>query len=324
MPDTQHDTHLPLPARYFPIIDGRYSAKAGLYRFPTDFGNGLADQQVFQFDTDFKRCRDNKLAARQQALNEYVCMADHSEDSLEHTNQFIIEQLARGYPDFFRLRNLGDTFHLDCMLTGNEIVISRDHTLVSSTYHSDDPAPVNLFDALALELQEDLCVMHVASATTRLCAAHLCAANHWAAPDKLGMDMFTLHKQVPEFTQHNRAPDKLLQGIVKKQQPYIRFAWGISENRCFNRHPRLADTMGTGHGDNSIFMRIERQLLYPMQDKHTVLFSIKTLFRDCSDIKEHDPEAFTQLVRAIETMGIATLNYKGIDRDNVLSGLAAL
>jgi len=324
MPDTSCSKHLPRPARYFPVTGGRYSARAGLFRFPTDFGNGIADHQVFQFDADFYHNRDNKLAVRKQALGEYVCFTDDAEDSLVQVTQFIIEQLGRHYPGVFRLEDTGTNLHLHCLLSGTEIVARKDYALVSSSNPSGAAEPLNLFDALALELQEDLCVMQVGPAASQLCAAHLCAPNHWAASDKLGMAMPALHTPVPGFTELNRSPDKLLTGIINKQQPYVRFAWGISADRCYNHHPRLSDAQNACDDDDGIYMRIERQLLYPMPDNRTLLFTIKTLFRDCAEIKRDSPEEFIQLVQAINTMGNATLVYKGFDRDEVLMQLNAI
>jgi len=321
MPDT--DTNLPKPARYFPIRNGRYDVKAGLSVFPTAFGNALQDEQLFQFDTDFHRCRDNKIAVRKQDLNEYVCMTDDSNISIHHVNRFILEQLINQHSQYFRHTKDEDHLKLECSLSGNEILTHHDQTLISSAYPYNPPA-MNLFDALALELQEDLCVMQVTSETTRLCAAHLCAANHWAAIDKLGMDMPGLHEPIPGFYEQNRSPDSLLQGIMKKQHAYIRFAWGISDDYRFNRHPRLQENNDSKvHGDG-VFMRIERQLLWPMPDMQTMLFTIKTLFRDCREMKHQQAHEFDQLVNAIKSMDNAALAYKGIEREQTLHRLSAL
>jgi len=323
MPDIDTNLHLPSPARYFPIRNGRYDVKAGLSVFPTEFGNAEQDHQVFQFDTDFQRCRDNKLAVRKQNIGEYVCMTSDSDASVHRVNTFIIEHLVKHYPDYFQRVDKGDHFNLECSLSGNSILAHHDHTLIpTSAQHK--PAAINLFDALALELQEDLCIMHVTKETIRLCAAHLCAANHWAAIDKLGMDMPALHAPVPGFIEQYRSPDALLHGIMNKQQAYIRFAWGISENCHFNRHPRLSAAHSNEVRGNDLFMRIERQILWPMSDMKTMLFTIKTLFRDCREMKHQHAHEFNPLVNAIQSMDNAALMYKGIERQHTLCKLAEL
>src|SRR3954451_9336305 len=59
------------PARYLPFAHGRYDVAPGLSRFGRDFGNGEADCQVFQIDSDFPRYRAVKLAARAERLDKY-------------------------------------------------------------------------------------------------------------------------------------------------------------------------------------------------------------------------------------------------------------
>ena len=61
--------NLTSPARYFPITGDRYSTRAGLSRFGTDFGNDIKDKQLFQFDNTFEDYRNNKLSIRKQSID---------------------------------------------------------------------------------------------------------------------------------------------------------------------------------------------------------------------------------------------------------------
>ena len=53
---------LPQPASYFSTGKGVYEVAPGLRPFGTSFGNGELDQKVFQFDQEFSRYRENKIA----------------------------------------------------------------------------------------------------------------------------------------------------------------------------------------------------------------------------------------------------------------------
>jgi hypothetical protein len=77
------------PARYFPLESGRYEVKPGLYKFGTDFGNGPADQQVFQRDDQFDRYLAVKHAARAERLAKYFCTHDYRPATAARVAEFM-------------------------------------------------------------------------------------------------------------------------------------------------------------------------------------------------------------------------------------------
>ena len=157
--------------------------------------------------------------------------------------------------------------------------------------------------------------MQKTDSTSQLIAAHLCAANHWSARDKVHMDMQHLHQQVPEFTEENQEPDRLLQSISNKGKPYVRFAWGLSEHAILNQHPNLQTTP---QSSDHLFMRIERQVIWPIPDSKVLLFTIRTYFRECATLEEQQR---LSLINTVNSMSEATLAYKNINKADVLNKL---
>jgi len=295
-------SRLPGAAIYFPITDDRYSTRAGLTKFGHDFGNGLQDQQLFQLDNNFSRYRDNKLAIRNDDLYDYVCTDQANHSCLDTATKFILQQLCHEHPDYFYLN--GE--NLDCRLSGEQL-----------STHSVNKGYENLFDALALQVQEDICLMQIKKSTPSLIAAHLCAANHWSAREKLNMNMMTLHQMIPGFTEENPKPNQLLTGLHNKTQAYVRFAWGLSNHPILNQHPNIIHNE-LNPADEKIWMRIERQVIWPIANTDLVLFTIRTYFRDCADL---DKQQRVSLIRAIESMSEETLVYKKINKDDVTNKL---
>jgi len=304
---------LPKPAIYFPIIDGHYSTRAGLSRFGDDIGNGKQDAQLFQFDNTYTLYRNNKLAIRDQSIDHYVCTDTTSLEVLKETGKWLLQHLCKEHPDKFLLQHAAQSMQLSCHLTSDKIFINNDGSL-----NSQNISYKNLFDALALQVQEDICVMQKDGDRMKMVAAHLCAANHWSAREKLLMDMSDLHQHVPGFTDNNPEPDKLLLGLQKKIHPYTRFAWGLCKHATLNQHPEQPPKQDSNSG---LFMRVERQAIWPMVNTETLLFTIRTYFYDCAEL---DTQQCRSLINAVNSMSDATLRYKNINRTNVVNKLLTL
>ena len=302
---------LPAPARYFPISGDRYSTRAGLARFGTDFGNGQRDAQLFQFDKTFAHYRNNKLALREHTIGDYVCTDAIDAQSLAEATKFILQHLCNEHPDKFLLHKSSRKMVLDCHITNEQLIINNDYSLAAQ--HETEYK--NLFDSLALQVSEDICLIQVTDAGTKLIAAHLCAANHWSARDKLLMDMPHLHQHVPGFADDNKEPEKLLQGISRKTEAYVRFAWGLCDQATLNQHPHASLE---SQSSDDLFMRIERQVIWPIPDSEILLFTIRTYFRDCATLDEQQRLA---LIKAVNSMDEATLKYKNINKADVLNKL---
>jgi hypothetical protein len=104
-------------ARYFPFESGRYEVKPGLFKFGADFGNGAADQHVFQHDDEFPRYHAAKLAARHERLSKYYRTHEYRPATAERVAQFVAGRL--GVP-------VADLDALACQAQEDLAVIQRD------------------------------------------------------------------------------------------------------------------------------------------------------------------------------------------------------
>lgn len=319
------------PARYFPPASGRYEVKPGFFRFGTDFGNGSKDRLLFQFDNEFPHYRASLLSARAERLDKYYGTKNYPEQVAFAVSTFITDQLCDEHPDLFRQVVQSDGSRiLHCTMTGETLHLDARMTLQTATGSSSlMPVYASALDALASQIQEDLAVMVKHQSHHRLAAAHLCAPNHWAAEDKLGQDFAALHTPVPGMSTINQRGESLMGGIVAKG-PYVRFAWGLATDRRLNHHPTPPPgTDSTNWGGRKfsrrapeLYLRVERQILWPLPDAQAVLFIIRTYFTDCQDIKR-DPRQHQALCAAIRSMSSPALHYKGLtgDRDVILAWL---
>ncbi|MEJ2143328.1 MAG: DUF3445 domain-containing protein, partial [Gammaproteobacteria bacterium] len=200
----------------------------------TDFGNGKTDGCIFQLDNQFHNYRNNKINARNESLEKYVCLQDNRD--LSPVIRFIISTLTSEHPGYFTFTPAGN--HLHCKLTDETLVFSQDHQLELNKSLCKVSTPyIHAFDALAMQLQEDIAVMEIdAQGQGKIIALHLCAPNHWAAQEKLGKDFVSTHQPVPGIERINQRANEINLACLNKG-PFVRFAWGLSTDDFLNHHP---------------------------------------------------------------------------------------
>lgn len=313
------------PADYYPLASGRYETGPGLKPFGSDFGNGDHDRQVFQFDDGFASYRASKLEARRERLSKYYRSHMLPVDGAIAIGRFIIERLTLEHPDLFQLNDhRAGEVALHCRLTGETLFFDQRMRFLRA--EREGPAPVpdyhDSLDALACQVQEDLAIV-CKSALGRdwLAAIHLCHANHWAAEDKIGLPFEQVHQPVPGMRNSARDAGALVDAIVTKG-PFVRFAWGLTVDDRLNLHP-WSHGIGSDRHDRRqyfdatqprLFLRVERQILWPFPEQLCALFTIRTYLVDCAAIRV-DAERNSQLIAAIRSMTGEQLHYKGLDKD---------
>ncbi len=315
---------------YFPPASGRYEVNPGFYRLGHDFGNGRADTRVFQLDRQFVEYHAAKLKAREENTAKYLCFANYSGHQDRAINQFILRQLCHEHPAYFRLHIEPDRQHLDCRLTGESLLFTAKGDYIEcrpQTARFPTDYYVNGFDALAMQIQEDLALITVSQDTNCLTAVHLCFPNHWDPRDKIGADFTVIHHPVPKMAKINSSSDKLLKAALN-QQSLLRFAWGISSDKRLNHHPVPPSGVSADQWRGRSFdrdhpaawLRVERQTLSGLPSINSILFTIRTYHYPLSRLKE---DHRNQLARAIRSMSDPTLEYKGLgrDRDTLLAWL---
>ena len=134
---------------------------------------------VFRLSEDHEMYRRNKLAARSERLSKYFQLDRFDEPVRSRVQQFIRSQLP------------GDQFEpLEC----------------------DDP-----FDALAMQLEEDLAVMRRSGDRDWTCAIHLCSPNHWSAEEKIGNSFIQSHAPVAEIESINRNAANFVDMMIRAE-----------------------------------------------------------------------------------------------------------
>lgn len=290
--DEQLPTAIP---DYFPPAGGRYEVKPGLFKFGKSLGGGAADQHVFQFDSTFPRYRQNKLAARAERLGKYFCTRDFTPEVERAVTRFIIERLVGEHLRRFEtLRSTGTTF-----------------------------------DALAMQVQEDLAVVSTDRAGRHwLSAIHLCAPNHWAAEDKIGRTFAAIHEPVAGMTEMNRRSDELVRVMLDATDGLVRFAWGIMWDDELNHHPQpppgIVRAAAFDPDQPRAFLRVERQTLWGLPAVGAALFTIRTYLYDLAVVRNH-PARANDLGSALTSMTDASATYKGLStsRDALIRWLTS-
>lgn len=302
---------------YFPLDRQRFEFKAGLHILGTDFGNGDADTKVFQIDASFDHYRLCKLRARAERLSKYYQLHQYTPAVAQQIARFIAYRLTQEHASDFSVeqRTHGGTV-LNCALTGEALVFGADMQLIEAKSQVDPPY-VSSLDALACQTQEDLAVLRVADRQW-LSAVHLCFPNHWAAEEKIGRNFAEIHSPVPGMEKISARAHALVDAMIYKG-PYVRFAWGLSTDTHLNHHPQSRPDVPQHAWQGRAFsrtrpelwLRIERQTSWGFPQIAAALFTIRTYFTDCRQIRR-DSSKLARLTSAIESMTPDTLRYKGI------------
>jgi hypothetical protein len=312
------------PAQYFPLAHGRYDIAPGLARFGKDFGNGDADQHVFQLDDTFDHYHRVKCEARRERLGKYLQTHDVHPAVARAIVSFILDRLTREHAHAFH--RSGNT--LSCRLTGETLTFDQDLNLVSvERARPDDPPYACALDALASQVQEDLAVVSTGGDRHWLSAVHLCFPNSWAAEEKVGRTFAAIHEPVAGMEGMNRQGADLVRLMVGAAEGFVRFAWGVTFDDQLNHHPQrppgVTPVVRFDPTRPRALLRVERQTIWGFPAVGASLFTIRTYLYDC-DALRRDEVRRAALVAAIESMTPASLAYKGLaeSREPLLRWLA--
>jgi dimethylamine monooxygenase subunit A len=317
-------------ACYFPVSQGRYEVKPGLRPLGWDFGNGEADKQVFQIDSNFAHYLQMKQKARSEKLSKYYQTCNYAPSVASAIAQLIITRLIQEHPQHFHLQQLAtNTLIFHSQLTQETFYLDAEFELILGVGNLKSSYASTL-DALAVQIQEDLTVVSRGSdGNNWLSAVHLCFPNHWSASEKIGKDFATVHEPVPGMEKINRRSGAMVNTMIMRE-PMVRFAWGLSTDTRLNHHLEAPPNIPIREWDGRhfdfynprLYLRIERQVIWGLPEYDATLFTIRTYFRDCREMKK-DMILRSQLVAALESMTAESLVYKGLveSKDSILAWL---
>jgi hypothetical protein len=300
-------------AKYFPLKNGKYEVKPGLFSLDTDFGNKDKDSLVFQLDQEFSYYRNNKLDAHNEHLSKYFCTNNFSPTQQQYLTQYLLNTLCHEYPEFFTLSNCKNNLLLNCKLTNEELLFSTEYELI----HNQEKIYTNSLDAVIMQIQEDLAII---SEDDHVSCLHLMAPNFWSAPDKIGNSFSDIHNDVAGIETIIKNSKNIIQTMIHKG-PYVRFAWGICSDNKLNHYTSLSDNLTnntykskpgrTFNSQNSdIFLRVERQTITGMPDIKSAMFTIRTYLYNINVLTKKEIQC---IIDAIESMTSKQLEYKGLN-----------
>lgn len=313
---------LPSPLHYHPASSGRYEVRPGLARLDSGRKIGGNDQCLFQLDDQASLYRAAKLRARTEALSKYVCPTTLPSENAAQVIHYLVEHLRTEHTDHFVLNtNAEDGYTLTCRASSEQLHLGPDFSLLEV----QSPEPVNppyscAWDALACQVQEDLCLLELtAEGGDRVHALHVCLPNHWAPADKLGHDFATVHSPVPHMERINRKASRLL-ALPADGAIFVRFAWGLATDPRLNHHPEpppdFVEPAWRGRRFDPLhprlFVRTERQTLSAIPHTALVLFTIRTYL---DDVQRYEPGQRLALAKAVESMSEEAAAYKGLSGD---------
>jgi len=246
-------------AFYFPLSNGVYEVGPGLHPFGADFGNGRADQCLFQIDETFEKYHQAKIHARTGDLKKYYLSDGMASPRI---NAFILERLLSEWPEYFSISDLQENDRiLFCHLTGDRLIFDGKMNLIGQETKTRPPY-VDAFDALTSQVQEDLTVWRLDRTANR----------EW-------LSFAEVHTPVADFEKMRKASRAIVEAIVTKG-PYVRFVWGVATDHRLNHHPVASTGRQFSPVRPVLYLRVERQTLWPFPDESASLFSIRTYFVD--------------------------------------------
>ena len=272
------------------------------------------------------------LGARSERLSKYLQTTPAFTDAVAAAGcGFVAHRFAEEHPEHFRLRARESGAELGCGFTGETLRFDDGWRLVDA-HPQPSPPYASALDALASQVAEDLAVVvRHADEGDEVCAIYLCAANHWAAEDKIGRSFFAVHAPVPGIDPINRNAYRMVR-IMEGRGPFVRFVWGLATDTRLNHHPEpppgIAAEAWRGRrfeaAAPSLFVRVERQVTWGFPEARASLFAIRNSFRDGQAVRA-DAALNAALCSALASMDAHQAQYKGVahSREAILAWLRA-
>jgi len=298
---------------YFPLARGRYDISPGLRRLGTDFGQGKTDHHIFQFDDRFHDYRKVKLSGQREDPDKYHVQHGFTPALRSAVTGFLVDRLCREAPEWFSCTRTRNGCRLECRLSEEVLIFDPDFALGETQGTTREYR--DGFDALALQLQEDLAVLRLDERGRDLvCALHLSFPNFWSAADKIGKSFVAIHEPVPGMDSVNRHAPQLVDAMIHKG-PFVRFAWGITTDDQLDHHPENGSSPATGRSFDpdrpELWLRVERQVMTGLPGQQAALFTIRTYLYPVADLIR-DPARRRALLSALRSLSPDTLTYKGL------------
>jgi dimethylamine monooxygenase subunit A len=284
------------PAVYIPVKES-YDMKPNYFPLGKDFGNGIADSQLFQIDDQFQEYREAKSLQRQH-LERYVQATPDCMQREGKIAEFMIDRLVSEHPSCFRWVSDGFSRSLDCSLTGETLRFDKEFRLIEPRYRSS-------LDALGMQMQEDFAILTVGEGRNWLSYIHVNFPSGWRPQEMIGKDFLQIHHEVPDMEQVKARSQQMLETFLARDISNMRFLWLTGFGDGLNRHPEKERPK-----DGELYLRIERQGFIPIPAAESFLFTIRIYRYPCEMLSNDELE---RMHTAMATMNARIRDYKGPD-----------
>lgn len=120
---------------------------------------------------------------------------------------------------------------------------------------------------IGIQIQEDLVIQKIESAKDWMAACHVCIPTGWKPEEEIGKSFAELHSNIPGFSKNPNGVKAMLKG------PFHRFLWTIRFDDTLAGYPGTYNT--TFIDENHIWVRVEKQIIYPIPEVKASLFALK-------------------------------------------------
>ena len=268
--------HAP-PARYFPVDRKPLHMRPRLKPFPTDLGNGPADERTFQTDEEVGRYLAAKRPARYRLARDPEAAHAH-ETVLSHLEKVLAAERPGGFE------------------AGQGDAATR-------------------YAAAAAVVQEDFTVQLLEpDGSDRAIALYVSIPSGWRPEQVLGWSFREIHLRVPDFADTAATAGSLVSAMALRG-PYLRFVWSPSADGELDHHPEEGSRRDFRPDSRQGWLRIERQITVPFPLPElgsgwaASLFVIRTYLRPFASLS---PAERDTLAAALRCMPVATARYKGL------------
>lgn len=269
-------------ADFFPLYNGLKPSSMGLRKV------NRQEEKLFMFGPSFETFRKSKELARTERLSKYYQnpQARHYPQIIEH----MLNRLATQNPQHFLLtaQENGEVV-LTCHLTKEELVFDKNFKLVAQTTCLDVPF-VDAFDALAMQVSEDLVIHHVpngqlnpfkSEAERQDFAAliHLSHCNGWDAEWAINQTFNYIHRAVPRIEKIIPNAMRMMLSFLNGEVMFERIAAiSFKNSPILNRHESFIKQWSGDFNPASphLHLRVERQTITGFKEEEAFLFTIRT------------------------------------------------
>ncbi|MEK3644534.1 MULTISPECIES: heme-dependent oxidative N-demethylase family protein [unclassified Aeribacillus] len=234
---------------------------------------------------------------------------EHSIDGQWEVLEFLIDELAIIYPEYFSVIKNGHEWTFENKL------LDEKHTF---TFGDLSTLPYEPLDFIGRHVQEDLIFMGQRDGDLYMDAGQLCFPANWSIAFDIGMTYTEFHSPVPVFFDSGLAK-KVLNFLLRIEagKPWTRLNWTLTVEPILDTFPENFDEWGpkkekvtSENAGQLVHLRVEDQRLFRMPRSNGILFSIHTHLISLDELKKNE-DWLKRFFRVLKDLPDYMAEYKG-------------